>query len=109
MSTALGRIMGKPSVKALRKRFSERVADNSGIASAYGGRVQIQTTYVSSATRLRSDEVAEFARDYFLLSIGLGSRAAAFRSSPPRPPDRPDLPGRASSAEELIAAIGLEP
>jgi hypothetical protein len=29
----------------------------------------IQTRYVSSATRLRSDEVAEFAPDYFLLSI----------------------------------------
>ncbi len=30
------------------------------------------------------------------------------RGASPRPPDRPDLPGRSSSAEELIAAIGLE-
>jgi hypothetical protein len=29
MSTATGRIMGKPSVKALRKRLSGRVADDS--------------------------------------------------------------------------------
>jgi hypothetical protein len=29
MSTAPGRIMGKPSVKALRKRLSGRVADNA--------------------------------------------------------------------------------
>jgi hypothetical protein len=29
MSTAPGRIMGKPSVKALRKRLSGRVADDS--------------------------------------------------------------------------------
>ena len=68
MSTAPGRIMGKPSVKTLRKRLSERLADNSGIDSAYGS-VQIQTRYVSSATRLRSAEEAEGARDYFLLSI----------------------------------------
>ena len=32
-----------------------------------------------------------------------------FASCPPRPPDRPDFPARSSSAEELIAAIGLEP
>ncbi len=39
----------------------------------------------------------------------LGSRAAAFRSYPPRPPDRSDLPGLFSSTEELIATIGLKP
>jgi hypothetical protein len=39
----------------------------------------------------------------------LRSRVAAFRSSLPRPPNRPDLPCLFSSAEELIATVGLKP
>ena len=43
-----------------------------------------------------------------LLAPGWDLSPAAPRGSSPRPPDRPDLPALFPSAEELIAAIGLE-
>jgi len=68
-----------------------------------------------SATRLRPDQLeleAEFVLDNLFVERRLGVldlEPLPFTFCPPRPPDRPDFPAWSSSAEELIAAIGLEP
>jgi hypothetical protein len=46
-----------------------RFGGNSGIDGAYGGRVQIRTKVCIAGYSTPLDEAAEFARDWFLLSI----------------------------------------
>jgi serine/threonine protein kinase len=58
VSTAPGRIMGRPSVKALRKRLSGKVADHPSVKFDQADRPPVMKYYDSiSATRLGPYEI----------------------------------------------------